>query len=220
VGLVFKCPRGCADRQIVGTVSAPIRVVALVGLLAALAMGAWMMTAGRSDAGADEPIEELRPVRRAESVATKLSGHNLATAVGKPAATKPVATPAAKPVEKPVASKPQLADGTPRTIAGVLATSRVAVVLLYDSESKVDEYSVSEAVLGAKSAGAGFFRVDVRNEKLATTFTKAYGVLQAPSVLVFRRPGTLALKLNGFVDHQTVEQAVLNVANGATPASR
>ena len=210
-----------------GTVSAPIRVVALVGLLAALAMGAWMMTAGRTDAGVDEPLEELRPVRKAESVATKLSGHNLATAAGKPAATKPVAkpvaTPAAKPVEKPVArkaSKPHLADGTPRTIAGVLATNRVVVVLLYDSESKVDEYSVSEAVLGAKSTGAGFFRVDVRNEKLATTFTKAYGVLQAPSVLVFKRPGTLALKLNGFVDHQTVEQAVLNVANGATTAAR
>lgn len=234
--LLFKYVARPADSEIVGTqVSAPIRIVALVGLLAALAMGAWMMTAGRAGSDSEEPIQELRPVRKAEDVAAKLGSHNLSTAAGKPAAT---ATAAPRAVEKPAAPvepkpavkavrkttavaplTPKVPTGTPTTIAGVLAKHSVVVVLLYDAESKVDAYSLSETALGAKKSGAGFLRVDVRNEKLATKFTKAYGVLQAPSLLVFKRPGTLALKLNGFADHETVEQAVLNVSHApAAPA--
>src|SRR5215211_4257135 len=170
-------------------------------------MGAWMMTAGRAGSDSEEPIQELRPVRKAEDVAAKLGSHNLSTAAGKPAVKAVRKTTAVAP------RTPKVPTGTPTTIAGVLAKHSVVVVLLYDAESKVDAYSLSETALGAKKSGAGFLRVDVRNEKLATKFTKAYGVLQAPSLLVFKRPGTLALKLNGFADHETVEQAVLNVSH-------
>ena len=245
---LFKCPRMRADSKLVTQVSAPVRVVALVALLAALAMGAWMMTAGRGASESSDVAEPLAPVHRAEAVASNLDSHNSATAVGKPetAAAKPApaaakpATAVGKPAKatptkvavqptaaakKPVATKsnrtrmavkedakPKLLAGAPTTIAGLLANHSVVVVLLYDAQSKVDEYSLAEAALGAKESRAGFLRVDVRNEKLARHFTNAYGVLQAPSLLVFKRPGTLSLKLNGFVDHQTVEQAALNAA--------
>jgi len=202
-------------------VSAPVRIVAILGLLGALAMGAWLMTAGRAASDSEQPVEQLRPVRKAEAVASKLSAHGLATAAASPAraaapkavAIKPVAT---KHVVRHtnVKAAPKLPKGTPRAIGGLLAEHRVGVVLLYDSKSKVDAYSLSETVLGAKNAGAGFRGVDVRNERFATAFSKAYGVLQAPSILFFSRPGTVALRLNGFADHETVEQAVLNVAHG------
>jgi hypothetical protein len=195
---VFKDAAARADSETVGTqVSAPIRVVALVGVLAALAMGAWLMTAGRAGDDSAEPVQELRPVQAAR----------------KSVAAEPV-TPSTPP--KPALKLPK---GTPPAVGRLLEEHRVGVVLLYDSQSKVDAYSLSEAALAAKNAGAGLLRVDVRNETLATTFSKSYGVLQAPSVLLYRRPGTLALKLNGFADHETVEQAVLNVALGLGTSS-
>lgn len=217
-------------------VSAPVRVVALVGLLAALAMGAWMMTAGRAESDSGEAVEQLRPVRKADVVATRLSSRNNATAAGdtapaaKPAvaakrivSTKPApatkTTVPAKATEREAVAKPEpkLPKGTPTTIAGLLAQHSVVVVLLYDARSKVDGYSLDEAVLGARNADAGFLRVDVRNEKQARRFTNAYGVLQTPTLLVFRRPGTLALKLSGFADHETVEQAATSAAHLKIP---
>ena len=241
-----------ADTKPVATqVSAPIRIVALIGGLVALAMGAWLMTAGRggSTESADAVVP-LQAVQRADAVASKLTARNVATASGKTgtpapataaaasataaatpktsatktAAAKPVAAkhakaaPAATPAKAATKQTPTLAAGAPRTIAGLLATHPVVVVLLYDTNSKVDEYSLSEAVLGAKNAGAGFLRVDVRNQKQALPFTNAYGVLQDPSVLVFKRPGALAVKLSGFADHETVAQAATNARGVKTTA--
>ena len=248
---MFKYARAAADTKPVATqVSAPIRIVALVGALAALAMGAWLMTAGRSAGQSTDAVVPLQAVNRADAVASKLSAHNVATAAGKPDATTPATeaptaaaatatkTPVAKAAAaKPAAAKPAkaaaaeaapakqptktatLAAGAPTTIAGLLATHAVVVVLLYDTKSKVDEYSLSEAVLGAKNAGAGFLRVDVRNQKQALPFTNAYGVLQEPSVLVFKRPGALAVKLSGFADHETVAQAAANASRGLKTAA-
>src|SRR5207237_6317609 len=116
-----------------------------------------------------------------------LSAHNAAPAPGKPAATpRTRATPATKPakahrtpIARPAPAKP--ATGTPTTIASLLRDHKVVVVLLYDPQSKVDEYSVSEAELGARAANAGFIRVDVLDQHAAAPFTKAYGVLQDPS---------------------------------------
>jgi len=255
---LFKYARAAADTKPVATqVSAPIRIVALVGALAALAMGAWLMTAGRSAGQSTDAVVPLQAVNRADAVASKLSAHNVATAAGKPDATTPATeaptaaaatatkTPVAKAAAaKPAAAKPAkaaaaepaqatstaapakqatktatLAAGAPTTIAGLLATHAVVVVLLYDTKSKVDEYSLSEAMLGAKNAGAGFLRVDVRNQKQALPFTNAYGVLQEPSVLVFKRPGALAVKLSGFADHETVAQAAANASRGLKTAA-
>src|SRR6266571_3674978 len=50
----IKSRAAAADRGDVSTqIGAPIRIVALVGVLAALAMGAWTFTAGRSGAGSN-----------------------------------------------------------------------------------------------------------------------------------------------------------------------
>jgi len=210
-----------ADREPVSTqISAPVRIVALVGLLAALAMGAWMYTAGAPTESVSDNGEAAQPVAAAKSAAGKLDAHNKATAAGKPHVIAPAATAAAKPAEvtkpspKPTPAAPKIIDGTPTTIASALRSHRVVVVLLYDPKSQVDAYSVGEARLGAKNAHAGFLRVNVLRERQARPFVKAYGVVQAPAVLFFARPGTVVQKLVGFADHESVTQAALNAARG------
>ena len=214
-------------------ISAPVRIVALVGVLAALAMGAWVMSAGMrggsAGTAAADPTALLAPVAQANLVAGKLSAHNKATAAGKPdkvVAAKPKAVAAAKPKPvaaatptvakvKPVATRaPKLLPGTPTTIASLLGTHRVVVVLLYNPRAGVDSYSLGEAFLGANQSSAGFLRVDVLNQRQAAPFMRAYGVLQDPTILFFVRPGKLVHKLTGFADHETVSQAAINAALG------
>jgi len=224
-----------------GQISAPIRIVALLGVLAAAAVGAYTFTQGPGGSSAGGSNSAAAIEQQAKSVASKLSGHNLATAQGKPdttttapTAAKPAATPAPAPTPavKPAAPKPAAApaaqptpakhvDETKTTIAALLRTHKAVVVVLYDPQSKVDAYSVSEAELGAREAGAGFLRVNVLDQHAAAPFMKAYGVLQDPSVLFFGRPGKLLQKLTGFADHDTVAQAATNVALGLirTPSS-
>jgi hypothetical protein len=210
--------------------SAPVRVFGLVAVLAAMAMGAYMMTAGRgggAESVDNSALSPLKAIKPAEQVASKLSAHNNATATGRPTAAAP-ARPAAKPrpataaaakeLPAKTAAKPKpavkLIKGTPTTIAGQLATHDVVIVLLYDPNARVDDYSLAETQLGAKDSGAGFLAVNVMNQHQASPFTTAYGVLQDPTVLFFKRPGKLALKLVGYADHDTIAQAAKNAALG------
>jgi hypothetical protein len=219
----------------VAQISAPIRIVALIGLLGALAMGAWMTLQSASTAAgpaADATAAPTAAEAAANAVATKLTAHNLSTAAGKPDATTPAkakkaaaapkavvkAAPKAKVAPKVKAPSKlaavSLPNGTPTTIASLLATHSVVVVLLYNPTAKVDSYSLGEAVLGAQQARAGFLRVNVLDQKQALPFSKAYGVLQDPTLLLFTRPGKLVQKLVGFADHETVAQAAANAALG------
>jgi hypothetical protein len=212
--------------------SAPVRVFGLIAVLAAMAMGAYMMTAGRgggAESVDNSALSPLKAIKPAQQAASKLSAHNNATAADRPTAAapahpaakpKPAATATAAPKASParLAAKPKpavkLAKGTPTTIAGQLATHEVVIVLLYDPNARVDDYSLAETQLGAKDAGAGFLAVDVMNQRQASPFTTAYGVLQDPTVLFFKRPGKLALKLVGYADHDTIAQAAKNAALG------
>lgn len=210
-------------------VSVSVRVFALISMLAALAAGAWVVTAGRNGTPSSnaQSVAPLSEVHRAQSVAGALTAHNRATAAGREATSAPAprvtahALTAAAAPTKQAASAPALPKATvvekssvPHTIAGQLKAHSVVVVLLYDPKAKVDSFSVAEAALGAKAANAGFLRVDVLQQHQAMPFTKAYGVLQDPTLLFFTRPGQLAFKLAGFADHDTVAQAAKNAALG------
>jgi hypothetical protein len=207
-----------------------VRIFGLVAVLGAMAMGAYMMTAGRgggAESVDNSALSPLKAIRPAQQVASKLSAHNNATAAGRPTAAaparptakpKPATAPAAKASPAKAAARPKpavkLVKGTPRTIAGQLATHDVVIVLLYDPNARVDDYSLAETQLGAKDSGAGFLAVNVMNQHQASPFTTAYGVLQDPTVLFFKRPGKLALKLVGYADHDTIAQAAKNAALG------
>ena len=111
----------------------------------------------------------------------------------------------------------------PAALASALASHRVVVVSLYTPRSSVDAMSTDEARHGAALAGAGFVALSVADEKIVSPLTSlltgaptaADRVLDGPAVLVFQRPRTLFVRLNGFADRDTVAQAA---TNADTPA--
>jgi hypothetical protein len=83
-------------------ISAPIRVLALIGLLASLAMGAWTFTAGRSTTSSSGVGGSMHhDIAAAKSGATKLDAHNKSTA----GATTRLAAAATAVAPKPVVRK-------------------------------------------------------------------------------------------------------------------
>jgi hypothetical protein len=77
----------------------------------------------------------------------------------------------------------------------------------------LDELAAKEAAAGANAVGASFVAVDVGRERQARPYAVMLGALEAPTVLVFKRPGEVFVRLNGFADLDTVAQA----ADNATP---
>ena len=77
-------------------------------------------------------------------------------------------------------------------------------------DSDVDGIATREAAAGARAAGAAFVTVDVTKERGARPFAVELGVVEAPAVLVYKRPGELFVRLDGFADLDTVAQAAEN----------
>ena len=129
---------------------------------------------------------------------------------------KPKATPAAKPVHRaPVQSAvvtAALAAGLPPAIAHALGTHAVVVVSVFDPYSEVDGIAFAEARAGAQLAHAGFVPLNVLSEMQAGKLTEQLGLLPNPGLLVYARPSTLAVRISGFVDKETVAQAAANAA--------
>ena len=73
-----------------------------------------------------------------------------------------------------------------------------------------DKDALAEAREGAHAVGAGFVVLNVFEERKAKALEKLAGPISDPSVLVFKRPGTIAVRLEGFADATTVAQAAQN----------
>ena len=212
------CIKSCAAAadSVSMQVSAPVRIVALVGVVAALGMAAWTFALGHkngtssSSSTAQAGDVAQHPIAAAKAVASKLNAHNKATAMG----THAAASQTKHATARHKGHGRRTTHATSMTIASVLRHHRVAVVLLYDPQTKIDSLSLGEAQLGAERAHAGFLRVNVLRQHQVGPFVKTYGVMQVPTVLFFARPGKLVQKLDGFADHETVAQAALNAAHG------
>jgi len=219
------------------TLSRPIQILALVGLLAAVAGGGMLMLKAKPPATATPPtVAELRARAHARERATaktpttakhavtapataKHSSRTHAATTAKkaaakvatttPAATTPaVTTPAAPAAKTPVS--PIAANGLPTALANLLLTHKVVVVSLFDAQSQTDAISYAEAKAGAAAAGAGFLGVNVLDDNVAAPLTNILpggGLLPDPGVLVFSAPQTLAIRLDGFADRDAVAQA-------------
>jgi hypothetical protein len=212
------------------TVSPQIRILALVGLLAALGLGASMFVmGGRSSktetAAATTPA--VTPTKPHTTPAVKP-----ATTPSKPA-TKPAtkAQAATRHHVRKKAATPARFRGNPvyaqlpQALQWQLAHHKIVVVSLYNPGSNVDAISVAEAHAGATDANAGFLLVSVLDNKVAgllTALLPGGGLLPDPGVLVYRAPGDVALRLDGFADRASVAQAATNALHGETgpaPAS-
>ena len=196
------------------TISPQTRILALVGLLAALGLAASMFVLGGG------------------SSKTKTSAATTAASTHTP--SKPHTTPVVKPATKPhvatrhhvkKVAKPARFRGNPvyaqlpQALQWQLAHHKIVVVSLYNPGSDVDAISVAEAHAGAIDANAGFLLVSVLDDKVAgllTALLPGGGLLPDPGVLVYRAPGEVALRLNGFADRASVAQAATNALHGET----
>jgi hypothetical protein len=214
------------------TVSAPIRILALVGLLLAVgAGGAMRFMGGGSDSTSAVVPSKNSAIVRAKSVAARASASAKhptaasAAATHKAAATKPkaaathakaTARPATPAKLAPAAKKPSpaLNSALPVPLAQALATNPTVVAVLYNPQSEVDGIAVAEARAGAELAGAGFVALSVLSQRDVGKLTEQLGLLPDPAVLVFTRPAHLAARIDGFSDKETVAQAAQNAARG------
>ena len=127
------------------------------------------------------------------------------TAVPTAPSSTHVKAPTARAVPKIV-----LLPGLPSDVAHALRFSRVIVVSLYIGQARGDHASVTQARLGARSAGAGFVAVNVGSDKQAEAIASFVGAVSPPSMLVVRRPGKIVTQISGPVEKAVVTQAAHN----------
>jgi hypothetical protein len=202
------------------TVSPQIKILALVGLLAVVGLAASMLVLGGSSKktttlAARTPAKAHIPVRHVTKPRTTVHA---------PAkhATKTHTVSHAKAHTK---AAPARFHGNavyaqlPKPLQWQLAHHKVVVVSFYNPSSNVDAISVAEAHAGATDAGAGFLLVSVLDNKVAgilTALLPGGGLLPDPGVIIYRAPGDIALRLDGFSDRASVAQAATNAIAGET----
>jgi hypothetical protein len=213
------------------TLSTPVKILALVMVIAAVGGVASMSMMGKS--GSDvPPAGERHGSAEGQRVATpKTTAPAKAHNTAKPTkhATKPVSKPATTPAVKHVAKpKPKVKakpvqrgnlvyETLPQPLQWELSQHKVVVVSLYNPNADVDAIAVAEAHAGAVDAGVGFLLVNVLDNKVAGILTGLLpggGLLPDPGILVYTAPGNIALRLDGFQDRTSVAQAATNASLG------
>jgi hypothetical protein len=181
-----------------------LRVIGLVvgGAAVALAAGFFLLTRGQSSSSASSTHTVIPLSKRA--------GKTQTTKRAAPKHRKAVKKPARRRTPKPIRAKLPAVNGVPGSIAAALTKKRVVVVALYAPRVELDQMAMSEARAGALAAGAGFVALDVLDESQSRPLTEALGVLEDPSVLVYRRPAEVVVRFTGFTDQQTIFQAARN----------
>jgi thiol:disulfide interchange protein len=192
------------------TVSPQMRIVALVGVLAVVGLAGFVLLHGKQDSSTPSAVVH-RPVRHVVKPKT--------VTPAKP--VRPAVTPSKpKPQLQPAVQRAMQA-GLPLQLARKFARHDVVVVELYSAAAPVDQLALAEATAGAHQAGAGFLPLDVDAQRDATAraLVTKLGVLESPTLMVFRAPGTLFKLIKGFSDQETVAQAAANAAASTPPSA-
>jgi hypothetical protein len=206
------------------TISPQIKILVLVGALAAVGLGASLFLFGHGSSKTAERAATTH-ARPASSTPTPATPRTHST----PVKTAPVFKHATKTHAVPRVhakkAKPAVFRGNrvyatlPQPLQWQLAHHKIVVVSLYNPSSDVDAISVAEAHAGALDAGAGFLLVSVLDNKVAgilTALLPGGGLLPDPGVLIYRAPGNVAIRLDGFADRDSVAQAAANAKAGET----
>jgi len=192
------------------TLSPPIRIAALIGLVAALALGGGMTVLGHRGESSVAAPHVLKHHPFGLGAKTK-HATKATTPVAKHSQARPTA-PVKQAPEQQSAVAAALAAGLPSPVATALGRHSTVVVSLYNPYSEVDGIAFAEARAGAALAGVGFVPLDVLSKAQVGKLTEQLGLLPDPGVLVYVRPGTLVAKIGGFADKETIAQAAQNVA--------
>jgi hypothetical protein len=181
------------------TLSPPIRILGIVGILAAAALGLLLFMHSRSS--------------HSTAVAPLVKGGTLHSST-----STPVVHPTAnRPAIHPATPKIILLPGLPAPIAHALRYSKVVVVSLYAAGAAGDMAALDQARSGASSAHAGFAAVNVLNESLAKKgLDKFVGTASSPAVLIVRRPGKIVNQFSGYADSDLVAQAAQDAGSGSS----
>ena len=203
------------------TVSPPMKIAAVCGLVFTVIVFGGLRLLGGSGSG-DTPTA-THVIRHhpfgapaAKTAPKAAATHNTASKTHAKAqhARKVVVKP--KPVVDLAAVQAARAAGLPEALAQALGRSKTVIVSLYDPYSQVDGTSFAEARAGAGLAGAAFVGLNVLSRRDVGNLTEHLGLLPDPGVLVYVRPSTLAARIAGFADKETVGQAARNAAATAT----
>ena len=185
----------------------PVRLVALVGVLAVVGGGMFVLktTRGGSSSGTAEP---------------KLL-HTSAPHRHKPVTAKPVtAKPAhAKSVARRRHHPAVAANGFPWTVAHALVKSPVVVVAIVSPKSRVDDVALGEAKAGAAKADAGFVQVNAYQQAQIGPLASKIQIASNPAILVMRRPTEVSIQIAGFADRDSIAQAVDDARHAAAPTT-
>jgi hypothetical protein len=166
--------------------------VAVLGLLGA-GFGAFAM--------GGPAMPESIPV--SSSGATDTGTVDTSAADTAPTTTEPAPKLAPAPTPKP---KPE----EKTSLEQELDAHRVVVVVFQTPGADLDAAAVREARAGAAAADGGFLAVDVEKEGAVADLAAEYEVVGAPTVLVLVRSGEVRSRFDGYVDRETVAQAVTN----------
>ena len=189
------------------TVSRPIKIFALVAVIAAVG-GASMLALKPKQAAAPPVVVTKAAVAPPSTITTAPSLTSTApttAAKGKPAAPRAAHATVRAPKAPPVAK-----NGLPTVIDQAFRSHRIVVVSVFDPQSATDAISYAEAKAGASDARVGFVGISLLDSPLSAALTSAMpggGLLPAPGVLIYRRPGTLVQRIDGFTDRDVVAQA-------------
>ena len=200
------------------TLSPPVRYAALLGLLAAVLIGAGMTMLGHggSTAATTHVIKHHPFGPGLKHAAGTIPKKHAATTTHPDAATKAKGAQAAPRVTAPAqpsaAERAALAAGLPAAVARALGQHGVVVVSLYNPYSQVDGIAFAEARAGAQLAGVGFVPLNVLSQAQVEKLTEQLGLLPDPGLLVYTRPAALVARISGFADKETVAQAAQNAA--------
>jgi hypothetical protein len=182
------------------------RIYAAVGLAGVLALGGGFLVLGRSSSSAAPAVHTIRPLHPHAKAKAKI-------------ALAPPKVAAARKAKSPK-RQPAVVNGVPTPLANALKRHSVVVVALVAPKSSVDQLTLGEAKAGAAAAHAGFVTIDVSRNAQVQALSSLVGgsadpenrLLDDPAVLVFQKPRTLYVRLNGYVDASTIEQAAVNAA--------
>jgi hypothetical protein len=193
-------------------VSRPIQILLLIVVIAGVGGIASMQMLGKGGSSSAAALTPDQVRARADHTSVQ------ALHTAKPAATKlPVARTKHASAPKPAVATPP-ANGLPIVLDDLFRRHRIVVVSVFDPQDKTDAISYAEARAGAADAGAGFLGVSVLDDSVAGPLTAALpdqGLLPVPGILIYRRPGVLVQRIDGFEDRDGVAQ----LAAGAVTAS-
>jgi hypothetical protein len=180
------------------------RIYAAVALTCVLVVGGGLFFISRGSASSAASVHQIKPLHPHVKAKVALAPPKVAIAKAKTTGTP----------------RPAVIAGVPTPLADALKRHSVVVLALVAPNSEVDGLTLAEAKAGAAAAHAGFTTVNVSNNAQVEALSALVGssadaqnrLLDAPAVLIFQKPQALYVRLNGYVDANTVEQAAVNAA--------